>query len=172
MLLYRIRATFTVSDLQNIAEDEFDGLSESEYDNVNQGSPSSRPEDSISPSDREFDEDTIPGFPARVNIAIEKPGNGALLIQTTASDGIFEIHEISHFTKADLAEAQTAEKDWLRQSLYSGPAYGNLDEELQAMFDRYLEERGFNAELANVIPEYITVKEQKEYTRWLESKHL
>ncbi|EED12422.1 regulatory protein SUAPRGA1 [Talaromyces stipitatus ATCC 10500] len=169
----KIRATFTVSDLQNVAEDEFDSLAESDYENVNQAAPgepiSTRPEDRIAPSDREFDEDAIPGFPARVNIAIEKPGNGALLIQTTASDGIFEIHEVSHFANADLAEAETAEKDWLRQSLYSGPAYGNLDEELQALFDRYLEERGFNAELANIIPEYITVKEQKEYTRWLET---
>ncbi|KUL84582.1 hypothetical protein ZTR_08755 [Talaromyces verruculosus] len=168
----KIRATFTVSDLQNVGEDEFDGLSESEYENVNQGQPSepisTRPEDSIAPSDRDYDGE-IPGFPVRVNITIEKPGNGALLFQTTASDGAFEIHEVSQFDKADLAEAQTAEKDWYRQSLYSGPAYGNLDEELQVLFERYLEERGFNAELANIIPDYITVKEQKEYTRWLET---
>lgn len=129
-----------------------------------------RAEDRVAPSDREFDDEPVPGFPARVNIAIEKPGSGALLIQTTADDGVFEIHEVSHFAKADLAEAETAEKDWLRQSLYSGPVYDNLDEELQTLFDRYLEERGFNAELANIIPEYITVKEQKEYTRWLDSK--
>ncbi|EEA18977.1 Mitochondrial acidic protein mam33 [Talaromyces marneffei ATCC 18224] len=168
----KIRATFTVSDLQNVAEDEFDGLSESDYENINQGQSgehiSTRPEDSIASSDRDFDGE-IPGFPVRVNITIEKPGNGALLIQTTASDGMFEIHEVSHFDKADLAEAETAEKDWHRQSLYSGPAYGNLDEDLQTLFDRYLEERGFNAELANIIPDYITVKEQKEYTRWLET---
>lgn len=172
---HRIRATFTVSDLQNVAEDEFDGLSESDYENINQGQSgehiSTRPEDSIASSDRDFDGE-IPGFPVRVNITIEKPGNGALLIQTTASDGMFEIHEVSHFDKADFAEAETAEKDWHRQSLYSGPAYGNLDEDLQTLFDRYLEERGFNAELANIIPDYITVKEQKEYTRWLESEFL
>ncbi|OKL56842.1 hypothetical protein UA08_07982 [Talaromyces atroroseus] len=169
-----IRVTFTVSDLQNLPEEEFDDLAESEYEqSVNRGQPgepvATRPEDRIAPSDREFDDEPVPGFPARVNISIEKPGNGALLIQTTAQDGLFEIHEVSHFAKADLAEAETAEKDWLRQSLYSGPSYANLDEELQALFDRYLEERGFNAELANIIPEYITVKEQKEYTRWLET---
>jgi complement component 1 Q subcomponent-binding protein, mitochondrial len=174
-LLSSIRVTFTVSDLQNLPEEEFDELAESDYEqSVNHGQPgepvATRPEDRVAPSDREFDDEPAPGFPARVNISIEKPGNGALLIQTTAQDGLFEIHEVSHFAKADLAEAETAEKDWLRQSLYSGPSYANLDEELQALFDRYLEERGFNAELANVIPEYITVKEQKEYTRWLESE--
>ncbi|KAH8693944.1 regulatory protein SUAPRGA1 [Talaromyces proteolyticus] len=169
-----IRVTFTVSDLQNLPEEEFDDLAEGEFGEhspINQGQSGEagvHSEDRVAPSDREFD-DVEPGFPARVNISIEKPGSGALLIQTTAQDGIFEIHEVSHFAKADLAEAQTAEKDWLRQSLYSGPVYGNLDEDLQTLFDRYLDERGFDAELANIIPEYITVKEQKEYTRWLES---
>lgn len=169
-----IRVTFTVSDLQNISEDEFDDLAESDYEStVNQGQPgepiATRSEDRVAPSDREFDDETAPGFPARVNITIEKPGSGALLIQTTAQDGVFEIHEVSHFAKADLADAETAEKDWLRQSLYSGPAYDNLDEELQTLFDRYLEERGIDADLANFIPDYITVKEQKEYVRWLEN---
>merc|ERR1712187_932281 len=92
-----------------------------------------------------------PSFPARVNVTVEKPGNGALLIQT------------------ELAHAQTAEKDWARQSLYAGPPFENLDEELQTFLERFLEERGINAELANMIPDYIQVKEQKEYVRWLEN---
>jgi complement component 1 Q subcomponent-binding protein len=69
-----------------------------------------------------------------------------------------------------LAHAATAEKDWARQSLYAGPPFENLDEDLQTYLERYLEERGINAELANMIPDYIQVKEQKEYVRWLESK--
>jgi complement component 1 Q subcomponent-binding protein len=103
-------------------------------------------------------------------VTIEKPGNGALLIQTLAQDGLFQIEEVSFFSKPDLAHAVTAEKDWTRQSLYSGPPFENLDEDLQSYLERYLEERGINAELANMIPDYIQVKEQKEYVRWLESK--
>jgi complement component 1 Q subcomponent-binding protein len=118
----------------------------------------------------DLDRDLEPSFPARVNVTIEKPNNGALLIQTVAQDGLFQIEEVSYFSKPDLAHAQTAEKDWARQSLYAGPPFENLDEDLQTFLERYLEERGINAELANMIPDYIQVKEQKEYVRWLESK--
>jgi complement component 1 Q subcomponent-binding protein len=90
------------------------------------------------------------------------------LIQTVVQDGVFQIEEVSHFAKADLAQAQTAEKDWARQSLYAGPPFENLDEDLQGLWERYLEERGLNAEFANMIPDYISVKEQKEYLRWLD----
>ncbi|KAL2014393.1 hypothetical protein VTN00DRAFT_1918 [Thermoascus crustaceus] len=181
-----IRVTFTVADLQNLSEqEEFDDAAFSDEMDfqrgshpVNQGRPSgsnvgTHTEDRLAPSDRELDEDLDrdfePSFPARVNVTVEKPGAGALLIQTVAQDGIFQVEEVSYFSKPDLAHAQTAEKDWARQSLYAGPPFENLDEDLQNYFERYLEERGINAELANVIPDYIQVKEQKEYVRWLEN---
>ncbi|KAL4879632.1 mitochondrial glycoprotein [Aspergillus karnatakaensis] len=173
-----IRLTFTVADLQNLSEQEdFDALSdELDFQNhqpANQGNGknfSQHPEDSIAPADRELgEEDLEPSFPVRVNVTIEKPGNGALLIQTVAQDGLFQVEEVSFFSKPDLAHAVTAEKDWARQSLYAGPPFENLDEDLQTFLERYLEERGINAELANMIPDYIQVKEQKEYVRWLEN---
>ncbi|PKX91936.1 MAM33 family protein [Aspergillus novofumigatus IBT 16806] len=153
-----IRLTFTVADLQNLSEQEDfdDSAFADEMDfqghqpaNQGRGAPVL--------------------FPARVNITIEKPGNGSLLIQTVAQDGLFQIEEVSYFSKPDLAHAQTAEQDWARQSLYAGPPFENLDEDLQTFLERYLEERGINAELANMIPDYIQVKEQKEYVRWLEN---
>ncbi|KAL5359757.1 mitochondrial glycoprotein [Aspergillus floccosus] len=177
-----IRLTFTVADLQNLAEQEdFDdaALDEMDFQSGHQpanqgrsGNVAQHPEDSVAPADRELDDldrDLEPSFPARVNITVEKPSNGALLIQTVAQDGLFQIEEVSYFTKPDLAYAQTAEKDWARQSLYAGPPFENLDEDLQTFMERYLEERGINAELANMIPDYIQVKEQKEYVRWLEN---
>ena len=111
-----------------------------------------------------------PTFPARLNIAIEKPNNGALLIQAVIQDGDLQIEEISHFKDADIANAQTAEKDWTRQSLYAGPPAENLDPELLAFWGRYLEERGLNVEFQNMVTDFITYKEQQEYVRWLESK--
>ncbi|KAL1859396.1 Mitochondrial acidic protein mam33 [Paecilomyces lecythidis] len=179
-----IRVTFTVADLQNLSEQEdFDDAALSDeldfqHQPVNQqGRPSgnvpSHSEDRVAPADREveddLDRDLEPSFPARVNVTVEKPGSGALLIQTIAQDGVFQVEEVSYFNKSDLANAQTAEKDWARQSLYAGPPFENLDEDLQSYIERYLEERGINAELANVIPDYIQVKEQKEYVRWLEN---
>jgi len=116
------------------------------------------------------DEILPPTFPARVNVTVEKPTNGALLIQAVIQDGDLQIEEISHFASADVANAHTAEKDWARQSLYAGPPAENLDPELLAFWGRYLEERGLNLEFQNMVTDYIAFKEQKEYVRWLESK--
>jgi complement component 1 Q subcomponent-binding protein, mitochondrial len=178
-----IRVSFTVADVHNIGEQqEFDDALSDEMDystgdrasptvNRGQSSPGSQPEDRAAPADRESDEDLEPSFPTRVNVTIGKPSTGALLVQTLAEDGVFEIEQISYFTKPDLAHVETAEKDWARRGLYSGPPFDNLDEDLQTYFERYLEERGIDTELANLIPDYIQVKEQKEYVRWLEGKY-
>jgi complement component 1 Q subcomponent-binding protein len=53
--------------------------------------------------------------------------------------------------------------------LYTGPPFNNLDEDLQILLEKYLEERGINTRLALFIPDYIDHKEQKEYIRWLNS---
>lgn len=111
-----------------------------------------------------------PTFPARLNITVEKPNNGALLIQAITQDGELQIDQISHFANAEVANAQSAEKDWARQTLYAGPPAENLDEELLVFWGRYLEERGLNVEFQNMVTDYITSKEQKEYVRFLESK--
>ncbi|CAI7577244.1 unnamed protein product [Penicillium glandicola] len=158
-----IRVSFTVADIQNISEQEdFDDASlTDEMDFQNQ-----RGQDAEASEDIEHPE---PSFPARVTVTVEKPNQGALLIQTVVQDGVFQIEEVSHFAQAELAQSLTAEKDWTRQSLYAGPPFENLDEDLQVLWDRYLEDRGLNAEFANMVPDYISVKEQKEYLRWLET---
>jgi complement component 1 Q subcomponent-binding protein len=53
--------------------------------------------------------------------------------------------------------------------MYAGPPFGNLDEDLQVLFERYLDERGINTSLALFVPDYIDFKEQKEYLSWLEN---
>lgn len=181
LILRRIRLNFSVADIRNLGEtdDMIDSAlsDEAEYDGhqpINQGQGqggvSQHSEDRIAPADRDMDGDGEADFPARVNITVEKAGSGAILFQTFVQNGFFQIEDISYFSKPDLAHAQTAEKDWVRQSVYAGPPFGNLDEGLQNFLDRYLEERGINAELATMIPDYIQVKEQKEYVSWLQSK--
>jgi complement component 1 Q subcomponent-binding protein len=44
-----------------------------------------------------------------------------------------------------------------------------LDEGVQTLFERYLEERGVNTALANFLPDYVEYKEQKEYLQWLQN---
>lgn len=116
------------------------------------------------------DQNQEPSFPARVNITIEKPGKGAMQIETVAQDGEIDIENVYYFTKGELADAKTAELDWSKRNLYSGPPFGNLDEELQILLERYLDERGINTAMALWVPEYIDFKEQREYLDWLSSK--
>ena len=140
------------------------------------------PEDRIAPSDRE-DEDLAtaedaedaaeePSFPARVNVMIEKVGKGTLQIETTAQDGEIGIDSVYFFKDTELADAKTAELDWKRRNLYEGPPFGNLDEDLQLLLERYLDERGVNTALAMWIPEYVDFKEQREYLDWLSSESI
>lgn len=148
---------------------------------INQGRTSGgninvAPEDRVAPADRpeladeegaDEDEDSSPAFAVSVDVTITKPGKGAVEVQTIAQDGMIEIDNVYYYPKADLADAQTAEKEHARHSLYKGPPFTNLDEDLQVLLERYLDERGINTALANFVPDYVDFKEQKEYVQWL-----
>ncbi|KZF21834.1 regulatory protein-like protein suaprga1 [Xylona heveae TC161] len=185
-----IRVTFSIADL-NAMENDADNFEPAQYDEdldldaqsggaqskgtVNQGRTQGgnvnvAPEDSVSPADRpELDEEGAGdvAFPARVNISIEKGGKGALQVETVMQDGVIAIENVYYFNEAELADPKTAEKDWARRGLYSGPPFGNLDEDLQVLLERYLGERGIDTNLAVFVPDYIDYKEQKEYINWL-----
>jgi complement component 1 Q subcomponent-binding protein, mitochondrial len=141
-------------------------------ENINQGDEKNfkvAPEDSVADADNEVagEDEQEPSFPARVNIVVEKPGKGALAIESIAQDGMIIIDNAYFYADAQHAHAKTAEKIHERQDLYAGPPFGNLDEDLQVLLERYLEERGVNTALAIFVPDYIDMKEQKEYLRWL-----
>ncbi|ORX62078.1 mitochondrial glyco protein, partial [Hesseltinella vesiculosa] len=116
----------------------------------------------------EVDEDDV-SFPVRASVTIEKPGQGAVTIDTVAQDGEMSVESVMFYKDAKLAKDASAESDWQRRGLYIGPQFAELDEGLQTMFVTYLEERGINAALATFLPDYIEFKEQKEYTQWLEN---
>ncbi|KAB2102485.1 hypothetical protein AG0111_0g9059 [Alternaria gaisen] len=189
----KIRITFTTADLNSNLPGEDMAEDSAMYDDadmdvqsggantkgaINQGRTQDgnirvAPEDRIAPADREELEDDYEndgeqqGFPAHASIRIERPGKGALAIEATAQDGDFLIEDLYYFPSADLADPATAEKDWSRRALYTGPPFSNLDEDLQILLEKYLEERGINTRLALFIPDYIDHKEQKEYIKWL-----
>ncbi|WEW60140.1 Mitochondrial acidic protein mam33 [Emydomyces testavorans] len=181
----KIRISFSIADLQNLgAENDFDNALPDEFDEadaqpraINQpgatpGNLKTAPEDKVAASDREGDvegDETAaePGYPVHANVTIEKPGKGSMHAECLIEDGAVQILELQHFEKSDIANPQSAEKQWARGSLYAGPPFGNLDEDLQILLERYLEERGIDTALAAFIPDYIDFKEQKEYVRWL-----
>jgi complement component 1 Q subcomponent-binding protein, mitochondrial len=132
------------------------------------------PEDSVSPADREFEDEDLEdqretSFAAHASIKIERSGKGALVLEAAAEDGEFKIESVMFFPSSEMAEPKNAEQWWERRSLYTGPQFGTLDEDLQLLLERYLEERGINTRMALFIPDYIDYKEQKEYMRWLEN---
>ena len=165
-------------DVDEIAEGQSGGASTKGA--INQGNKSDgnfrvAPEDRVAPADREelddeYDEESGQGFPARANIRIERPGKGALAIEAVIQDGDIVIEDVAHFANAELAEPKTAEQSWSRQAQYTGPHFNQLDEDLQILLERFLEERGINTRMALFIPDYIDHKEQKEYIRWLKSE--
>lgn len=137
---------------------------------VDRVAPGDNPEPEDDESANADEEEQRPGFPAAVKIMIEKGGKGALRIETVVQDGQVLIDKVSYYPKPELADAPTAELDWSNKNLYVGPPFGNLDEDLQLLMERYLDERGINTEFALWIPEYIDFKEQREYLKWLSSK--
>ena len=137
-------------------------------------------EDRVAPADRdELADDESPSgeegavepsFPTRIYVTIEKPGKGCMRVETIAEDGMIQIDNVYYYQNAELADAQTADLDWSRRNIYAGPPFGNLDEDLQVLLERYLSERGIDTSLALFVPDYVDFKEQKEYLSWLSSK--
>lgn len=152
-----IKVTFSIADLNAIDP-------EADYEDRAMAD-----EEDIKQNDEELaEEDEGPeSFPARVNVIIEKAGKGAMAVETIAQDGQIIIDNVYYYKDAALAHAKTADLAHNRQELYVGPPFGNLDEDLQVVLERYLDERGINTALALFVPDYIDMKEQKEYLAWL-----
>ncbi|KAK5129496.1 hypothetical protein LTR08_003219 [Meristemomyces frigidus] len=147
---------------------------------INQGRTSGgnikvAPEDSIAPGDRDElrnEEDEVDGqaaFPANVNVLVQRKAKGALRINLIADNGAFTIQSVSHLPDSKHQNTLSA-SELLREvseTLYTGPPFQQLDEEVQSLMETYLDVRGINTALALFVPEYIDVKEQREYLGWL-----
>ncbi|TDZ21712.1 Mitochondrial acidic protein MAM33 [Colletotrichum orbiculare MAFF 240422] len=175
----KITITFSIADLANY-DPEFEqdrALEDEDYDpsvqNSNRqagvqstGGARSAPAEEEMEEEEEADE---PAPPCRLSIVVEKPGKtpGALNIDATAQDGDIVVDNMYYFEDGKLAHTGTADVAHARGAVYPGPPFGSLDEDLQVLMERYLEERGISQALAVFAPDYIDVKEQREYVRWL-----
>jgi complement component 1 Q subcomponent-binding protein len=119
------------------------------------------------PTVDEDESDEESSFPVHATVTIEKGGKGAISINITSQDGAFMINNVLFYKDGKFATDKSSEAETKRQSLYLGPEFSQLDESLQVLLERYLEERGINTALALFIPYYSEYKEQKEYIRWL-----
>lgn len=163
-----ITVTFSISDLANYEPDdvynEEGALGEEDVESP-QGQRSSQAENEEGLGD-EMDESEA-GVPCRLNIVVEKPGKGALNIEALAQDGQILVENFYYFKDPKMAHGETAELAHAAQDVYPGPPFGTLDEDLQILMERYLEERGITTALAVFVPDYMDIKEQREYQEWL-----
>jgi len=175
-----ITVMFSIADINNVEGAMEDDVYDDEHPE-DAGVPSSSAQSGGAQSiqakeeraaEEEYDEEMEEldeSFPARVQVTIEKPNQGALQIECMAQDGMIVIDNVFYLKSGALATANSAEADWERRGIYAGPQFANLDEDLQVLLERYLDERGINTSLALFVPNYIDYKEQKEYLGWLEN---
>ncbi|KAK6339514.1 hypothetical protein TWF718_008921 [Orbilia javanica] len=171
-----VRVIFSIADLNAIDEklddpslydpEDLPEAGELEGSTKRGAGAEARPAEEDEP---EYEEASEPAYPARLNITIEKSTSGALQVEAIAQDGMVIVENVHYHPSVELATAQTAEADWERRGRYVGPPFGNLDEDLQVLLERYLDERGINTALALFVPDYIDYKEQKEYVSWLKN---
>ncbi|KAK1757252.1 mitochondrial glycoprotein [Echria macrotheca] len=158
----KITVTFSIADLQNYDPEMYDEDS-ALGDDLTEGRQDSR--------EAEEAEDGLEGeeppVPCRLNVVVEKPGKGALTIEAVAQDGAIVVENLFYYKDAKLAHGKTADAAHASQEVYPGPPFGSLDEDLQILMERYLEERGITQALAVFAPDYMDMKEQKEYLAWL-----
>ncbi|KAG6000150.1 hypothetical protein E4U21_005765 [Claviceps maximensis] len=168
----KITISFSISDIANYdpyAEDA--ALEDEEFDENMQSSnkqgSSRSEEEEAEESEEEHDDEAAP--PINLSIIVEKPGKtaGALNIDATAQDGAIIVENMFFYEDANLAKIDSPESAQKRADAYPGPPFGSLDEDLQVLMERFLEERGVTQALAVFVPDYVDVKEQKEYLRWL-----
>jgi len=128
-------------------------------------------EDENAPADRDElldDVDRESSFPVNVTVLIQRAGKGSLRFDLLAENGMFLIQQITPVAETGASAAeQIREALSQRSSQYSGPPFDQLDDELQNFLDEYLAVRGISSQLANFVPDYVDVKEQKEYLGWL-----
>ncbi|KAH6623510.1 mitochondrial glycoprotein [Chaetomium tenue] len=170
----KITVTFSITDLHNYEpdmlddqamEDDLDDMEHSQQDQ--RGGAADLAQEGNEDLEAGEDETSVP---CRLNIVIEKPNNkGALNIEAVAQDGAIVVENLYYYADAKLAHSTDANTVHAAQSTYPGPPFGSLDEDLQILMERYLEERGITQALAIFAPDYMDYKEQKEYMTWLKN---
>ncbi|KAI0534747.1 mitochondrial glycoprotein [Xylaria digitata] len=162
-----ITVSFSISDLANFETDPYhedNALTDEELDTPE----GKRLAETEAEEDIE-DEDVDNVVPCRINIVVEKPDKGALNIEAVAQDGAILVENFYYYKDPKMAHSSSAEAVHGAEDVYPGPPFGSLDEDLQLLMERYLEERGISQSMALFVPDYMDVKEQREYQAWLKN---
>lgn len=159
----KIQLSFSISDL-SMDPEEFSGRG---FDDENENENSMDGEDENEQNNGERASDEEDSIPVPVHVVIEKPKMGALVLDLVIRNGTITVETCFYYANSEHAYAKTPDKFHERQTLYAGPSFASLDEGLQQLLERYIDERDINTTLALFVQEYMEMKEQKEYMRWL-----
>ncbi|KAK0721433.1 mitochondrial glycoprotein [Apiosordaria backusii] len=169
----KITVSFSIADLSSFQEQNFedDALAdEQDFEDISSGRDGkSGANDLAEEADEDLEGQDTDAMPCRLNIVVEKPNKGALNVEAIAQDGTIVVENVYYYKDAKLAHSANPDAVHAAQDAYPGPAFGSLDEDLQILLERYLEERGITPALALFVPDYMDMKEQKEYLAWLEN---
>lgn len=163
--------SFSISDLSNFENDMFnedDALADQDFEEP--ASKRGAAEEAAAEEDaaEEEHDDDVP--PCRLNVVVEKEGQkGVLNIEAVIQEGSIVVDNFSYYADAAQAHSADAEATHRAQDAYPGPPFGSLDEDLQILMERYLEERGVTDALTIFVPDYMDAKEQREYQNWLKN---
>ncbi|KAI0516915.1 mitochondrial glycoprotein [Xylaria bambusicola] len=162
-----ITVSFSIADLANYEQDMYNedsALTDEELD-----TPEGKQLADTEAEDGLEDEPSQSVVPCRLNIVVEKPNKGALNIEAVAQDGAILVENFYYYKDPKMAHSSSAEADHGARDAYPGPPFGSLDEDLQLLLERYLEERGISQSMGLFVADYMDTKEQREYQSWLNS---
>ncbi|EJT75832.1 hypothetical protein GGTG_05761 [Gaeumannomyces tritici R3-111a-1] len=166
----KITVSFSIADLatfdqdQNMFEEEDPALADE-----GEEAESKQQQEVEEGGEEEFETPQESAITCHLTVVIEKPNNGALEIEADAHGGQIMVSNVFYHKEAAQAYAESAEIEHKAQDVYPGPSFGTLDEQLQVQLEQYLNERGVNSALAVFVPDYMDVKEQREYLTWLKN---
>ncbi|KAJ2720357.1 Mitochondrial acidic protein mam33 [Coemansia sp. Benny D115] len=112
-------------------------------------------------------EDTPEDFPIFFTATFAKPGAPVLHMELECEEGEIGVDHMKFLPDEESAVSNTLEKDWVRKSVYAGPVYGQLSDDLKENIDEFLAERNIDTALTLFMQDYIEFKEQGEYLNWL-----
>ncbi|KAI0096741.1 mitochondrial glycoprotein [Nemania sp. FL0031] len=162
-----ITVSFSVSDLSNFEPEMYD--EDQIVDDEDMETPEGKRLAETEAEEGLEDENVDAAVPFRLNIVVEKPGKGALNIEAMAQDGAILIDNFYYYKDPKMAHSSSPEAVHGAEDVYPGPTFGSLDEDLQLLMERYVEERGITQAMALFVPDYMDLKEQREYQDWLKN---
>lgn len=130
----------------------FDCQDEAEMDMQDMGD-----QDEAAPSEDDNEEGADMEYGINFDVVITKPTGEKMCVTCVASRKLI-VRSVRHLMPGK--EIDDSEG-------YAGPVFEQLNEELQDAFYTYLEERAIDDDLCFFILSYSRVKEQVEYSNWL-----